>query len=382
MRLGQQQKNPINKHEAQFALDIQTTLPIKECKMSKQKQELILGDDDGGLGFLDWQAPDDQIDAEEYPYLQWSNEEKAWEFPLKHWAGTQIDQDHKTDIVLHDSGQSEEPGMLLNIIHIAVIASRTTWEKWEDGQRTFSATYQAGYSKRYNFMVIVREAESNEPAIITMSGYTGGYLESAIRAHRGSILKMASKLAKGVRFPDYMFWLPLTAGEKVFVGKGEKRSAIYPPVTVYNDISQLAQSGIVDIVKALYIGDTLRDQISDFLHPQGQEWAAEHQQGQLPAPQDGPALLLPGGILVLPDLSARSEVQWINMAFEIKGMFNARRHVGNAFLDMLRKKGLEGATKAQQWEGWRDELKARAAEMAQSEEDAAHAEQTELTLNG
>jgi hypothetical protein len=118
-------------------------------------------DDKGELNFLDWQAPDEHLDPEQYPWLQWNNGVARWEFPLEHWGGTPIDTGNETVEVVHNFGQDTEPGMLLDGIHISVIAQREVWEgEDEAGKRFYSANYEKGLRKRYNFLVIVQEAET------------------------------------------------------------------------------------------------------------------------------------------------------------------------------------------------------------------------------
>jgi hypothetical protein len=322
--------------------------------------DIIFNENDAGeLDFLDWQAPDDHLDPEQYPWLQWNNSAARWEFPLEHWGGTKIDTENETVEVVHNFGQDTEPGMLLDCIHISVIAQREVWEgEDEAGKRFYSAVYEKGMRKRYNFLVIVQEAETFDLAVITARSYTGGYIKNAIKQHRSTVLKLASKMAGGTRFPTYMFWLPLIAGEKVYVGS-EKKSEIQPPMPIYNDLSALDQQGTIDLVKSLYIGNDLRDAIQEYLFGQGQAWVTEAQQMRLQATNDANAQILPGDVLYLPDLSDKRPPAWINCAAGIPGVFDNRQHASNAFAKLLRDKGLGSALAQQQWEAWREEIERR-----------------------
>ena len=343
--------------------------------MAKKKppQEVILNEEDA-LSFLDWQAPEEHLEPDIFQYLQWNNGVAAWEFPLDQWGGSNIAQVHEAVEIVHDMGQVTELGMLLETINISVIAHRTTWEKENaEGKRVYSSNYEPGMRKRYNFLVLIREVGGFELAVITARGYTGGYIEVAIKDHKQSVLKLASKLANGTKFPPYMFWLPLTAGDKVFVG-GEKKSEIQPPAPVYNDLSGLDDAGIRDIVEALYIGDELREAITGYLFDEGQSWKNEHEQHLLSGPDDPPSIeVLPGGNLVIPDLSAEKRGGWIEIAMTIPGLFKAREHAGNALAQVLRDKVLlpRGSDQTAQWEAWRNDLDRRHTKMLESQEAVA-----------
>lgn len=336
-----------------------------------EEVEVILNDDNpDDLGFGDWQAPDDQLDAEIYPFAQWNNNEAKWEFPLEHWGGSLIDQNYDTVEVAHDFGQSTEPAMLVPVIHIAVIAQRVTWEKNEpDGKRVYSATYEKGMHKRYNFLCLIKETESPDPVIITARSYTGSYIQNAIKQHRSSVLKMASRLTKGMRYPTYMFWLPLVAAPKKVLVGGEKKSPIQPPVPAFEDLAGISQAGITDLVKSLYIGNEYRDIISEYLYPEGESWANEYQQLQLAAGNGGDisneAQVLPGGILLLPDLSTKKEKEWVTCAMSIPGLFTADQHASNALGKFLRE-NRHLSNNADKWEAFSKEITARFDEMTEN----------------
>ena len=338
---------------------------------AKKRQEVILNEEENALGFLDFQAPDEHLDAEIYSFLQWNNGAAAWEFPLDQWGGSQIDQDHDTVEVIHNFGQDTEPGMLVDIIHISVVAQRVTWEKEMDGKRVYSPHYEDGMRKRYNFLCLIKETDSPDLAIITARSYTGSYIQNAIKQHKKSVLKLASRMAGGTRFPLYMFWLPLCAGEKIYVG-GEKKSEIQPPSPAYSDLSGLNNEGAGDLVKSLYIGDDLRGIINDYLFGEGQSWTDEHQR-LLPAPSSNipPHIeVLPGNVLYFPDLSAKKPPDWIEAAMTIEGLFQARPDASNAFAKMSRKLP-RGTDQAAQWEAWRNDLERRYKEMVEAQESVA-----------
>ena len=341
-------------------------------KKKVEEVEVILNDAPADtLSFLDWQAPDDQLDAEVYPFAQWNNNEAQWEFPLEHWGGSQIDQDYDTVEVAHDFGQSTEPAMLVPVIHIAVIAQRMTWEKIElDGKRSYSATYEKGMHKRYNFLCLIKETESPDPVIITARSYTGSYIQNAIKQHRSSVLKMASRIGRGTRYPTYMFWLPLVAATKKVLVGGEKKSPIQPPVPAFDDLTSISQAGVTDLVKSLYIGDEYRQIINEYLYPEGQTWAKEYQQLQLTGGNgngvSNEAEVLPGGVLILPDLSKKGPKEWVTCAMSIPGLFNVDQHASNMLAKFLRS-NRHLSNNASQWEAFSEEVKARFEKMTEEQ---------------
>ena len=343
---------------------------------SKQPtQEVILNEKDA-LDFLNWEAPEDHLlESDPYPFIQWNNDVGGkWEFPLKHWAGTSIERNYDVVDIPHDFNQTTEPGMLVDQIHVARIASRSTWEgDGEDGKRVYSPVYQEGLRKRYNHFVLVKELEGADPAIITLRSYTGAHFDAAIKQHRKTVINMASKLSGGRRYPTYMFWLPLAGGPKTYVG-AEKKSEIFPPTPIY-DFPDLADEIIPDVLRALYIGDEYRDIISGYLFGESKTWTDEHQRLLLPPSSNIPPHIevLPGGNLYIPDLSAEKRGDWIEAAMTIPDLFKAREHASNALAQVLRDKVLlpRGTDQTAQWEAWRNDLERRYKEMLEKQETVA-----------
>lgn len=353
--------------------------------MSKQskaaKNEVILNDDSNNpLGFLDqFDGPDDSdLWQETYAFVQWNNRAKAWEFPIKHWAGTAIEANNEITEVDHNNGVDTEHSVLIDIIHVSVIAWRYTWEKPNlDGKPTYAlrpVEGEKGWRKRYNFLCLIKESESDEPCIITARSFTGEYMYNALMNFRKKILKTAQR-ASGNKLPGYIFWTPLTAGEKLMVGK-EQKSAIYPPVAIVDDVSELDDEGIANLLQSLYIGDELAAVIRGGLFTEGQSWATEHRDKlQLPSGNnvgtvDIQAEVLPGGMLYLPDLSKEKRAKWIDCAMTIDGLFNSPTHASNALSKCLRdNRGKYSSNDTvQMWEVWRVELEKRVAEKHETDE--------------
>lgn len=356
--------------------------------MTKQKKnDVILNEELDGLdGLADFAGPDDSdMWTDQYPFVQWSNNEKKWEFPLKHWAGSRIESEHK--LVEVDHGAEREPGFLLDMIHVAVVAWRYTWERMgNDGRMVYAAQpdFEGGqkWSKRYNFLCLIRETGDSDPCIITAKGFTGEYLYNALNQGRKRTLKIAQKLY-GKRFPGYLFWIPLVAGDKRMVGN-ETKSAIYPPVAVASEISEADTDGLANLLSALYIGADLKELFASYLYDEGQKWVEDVPQrlALTSGEPEAKAMVLPGGVLHTPDLSEAKVTEWMKMALslEIEGrpLFDHSSHCNNAFSKMLRQKGLDRSPDiSAKWEAWRDELQRRIDERIGSEE----ATQTELMLH-
>lgn len=337
--------------------------------MSKKNQtQEIIDANTFSLDLLTFDGPDDSdMWTDQYPFIQWNNREKAWEFPLKYWAGTEIETAH--ELIEVDHGEDTEYGFLLPEINVSIVAWRFTWERQgADGQMEYSATpsFTSGerWSKRYNFLAIVQEVGSDDPAIITAKGYTGEYLYNALNQGRKRTLKMVRKLT-GKDFPGYLFWTTLAAGEKRMAGK-DKKSPIYPPAPIAFNISELDQDGIANLIQSLYIGDELASLIGGSLYSEGQKWAVDvPERLALSARSEGAEIaaeILPGGVLWLPDLADRKKSDWIDCGMSIPDLFDHREHASNAFAKVLRSQGLANAAPPNQWEAWRTELERRWAE--------------------
>lgn len=345
---------------------------MSKPKNKQEKQQEIIFD----LATMTLDIPDDgDMWTDKHPFVQWNNREKSWEFPLKYWAGSTIEMEY--ELVEVDHGAEVEHGFLLDTIHISVIAWRYTWERpGEGGRMIYSASpdFEASneWSKRYNFLCLIRETGDDEPTIITAKGYTGEFLYNALNQGRKRTLKLARKLT-GRQFPGYLFWIPLTAGEKRMVGK-EQKSPIYPPAPIAYEVNELDTEGLSDLLQSLYVGDNIKALFASYLYTDGQTWATEitGRLEALPSGKEKPiAEILPGGILWLPDLSKSKRGDWIDCAMTIPDLFQHHSHASNAFAKVLRSQGLGGASQDRQWEAWRVDLERRWNEKLETDEAVA-----------
>lgn len=338
-------------------------------KKDQVEPEVILNDDDPFDDFLGGvEVPQEHIDAEmqqeKYPLIQWNNDERAWEFPLKYWGGSPIEENHEVVEVSHQSGQITESAFLLKQIHVSVIASRSVWERELEGsnRKEYSLRYEEGFQKRYNFFVFVKEA-GDMPAVITIRSMTGEWLQSALDYHKRKVRMLAQKMLKR-QYPAYMFYAPLVASESAqLVGKTQK-SKIYPPIAAYNeDLSEQ------EILKELYIGNDLFE-IVKFTWNEAQYWKEEFANGTaLALPSPAPTVEIIEGELFFP-AGLTEPKQWIEVVESIDGLFSAGE-AASEFASFQRKHRQHGINSVDMWEAWKAELQEMYDEVYERQEAAA-----------
>ena len=312
-----------------------------------------------GIFDFDFDGPDDSQDWEgRYRIIQYNNTEKKIEFPLAHWTGSEIEGNHELIQVEHgEAGEIVEPGFLLDTINIAVITHRSIWEAKKDGEMIYTQKPDfsfAKWNKRINFLCILQEAGDLEPVILTVKSYTADFTFKAIANARKRNIALI-KRTTGQEKPGYLAWITLTPGPKQIVGK-EVKNKIYPPVALVHDIAKLKKPAIMDLLKALYVGDEIRDEIVENLYAKGQKWALETpaELPQLAAPQ--PTVEVKDGQLIFPDMSEAKPGAMIDLAAAIPGMFEARDHASRAFAKALRNANIRNNDSGLQWSAWKAEI--------------------------
>lgn len=333
---------------------------------AKQQDQVLVNDDMDGLDFLfsgDVGPDDSDLWQERYKIIQWNNEEKHWEFPLKHWAGTFIEQNFDVQDILHNMGQATESGMLVPEISLSVLSYRTTWETYQDDKVIYSPKpgNDGKWSKRYNFLVMLKVEDwvCDEPCVVTIKGHTGAFLESGLNGYRKKMIQAGLALS-GNKMPGYVYWCALIAGDAQLVGKKEK-SKIYPPTPLVDSMTDLDNEAIAVLLRTAYIGKELHERIKSALFDEAESWRTEH----INAPQLGSGepeskevTVFGDGVLLFPDLSRSNKETWLECAMSIPGLFNHSRHAGNALGKVLGKVGYS-APKADQWEAFRTDLERR-----------------------
>lgn len=239
------------------------------------------------LNFLDWDAPADQIEIPPPPYVQWFNGQgKAfaklnpviasggWELPYDVW-GTYLGNSQEIIEVPHGNGTTVN-AYLFPCLHIATINTRFTWQRYENGQTTYSQEYTPGATGRLNVFALVKEL-GNFPVMLTLKGMVGKAFGNIRKQHLNTVIKAASMIGRARGYPQYMFWMPVIAGPSEMVGKEGQQSAITPPVAAW-DINGLNDKGqIAKTLVDLFIGDELRNLVNDELYEQSVTWKAQYE---------------------------------------------------------------------------------------------------------
>lgn len=345
---------------------------------TQETVETVVIEENDELSFLfvgDVGPDDSELWAERYKRIQWNNKEKSWEFPLAHWAGTYIEQAFDVQDIKHNKGQSVESGMLVPEISLSVLSYRTTWETYIDDKLTYTAKpdFDDGnkWSKRYNFLVLVKVDDwvCDEPVLVTVKGHTGAYLENGLNSYRKKMIQMGLQLG-GQKMPGYVYWCAMAAGDEQLVGKKEK-SEIYPPTPIIDSMTDLDNASIGALLSSAYIGQELHQRIKSALFDEAEQWRTEHIDNDTMLLDAGPvepvAEMLPGGLVILPDLSKAGKSDWIKCAMST-GLFSHERHAGNALAKVLNKTGY-GANKADQWEAFRTDIERRYREANPATDD-------------
>lgn len=249
------------------------------------------------LDFLNWDAPQDQIEILPPPYIQWFNGQgKAfaklnpvlasggWELPYDVW-GTYLGDQHEIVEVPHGKGTVVD-AYLFPCLHVATINTRFIWQLYENGQTVYSKDYVKGATGRLNVYALVKEL-GNFPVMLTLKGMVGKAFSNVRKQHLNTVIKAASMVGKAKGYPQYMFWMPVIAGDSVMVGKEGQQSAITPPVAAWN-IEGLNDKGqIAKILVDLYIGDELRNLVNDELYEQSITWKEQYEKADEDAQDNG-----------------------------------------------------------------------------------------------
>lgn len=234
------------------------------------------------LEFLDWEAPEDQIEEAPLPYVQWYNGQgKAfaklspviatggWELPADVW-GAQLSDTHEVVEVPHGNGATVQ-AFMFPLLHISYINSRFSWYIRQNGQTTYMNDYQPGATSRLNVYCVIKEL-GNFPVMLTLKGMVSKAFSHARKQHLNTVIKAASMVGKARGYPGYMFWMPVMAGPSEMVGSEGNQSAITPPVPAWDVAGLNDKKTMAKILTDLYVGDDLRGLIKDELYAQSEAW--------------------------------------------------------------------------------------------------------------
>ena len=246
------------------------------------------------LDFLNWEAPEEQIETPSLPYIQWFNGQgKAfaklnpvlasggWELPQDVW-GAYLGDTFELIEVPHGNN-SVVNAYLLPLLHISVINTRFVWQLYDNGQTVYSKEYVQNATGRLNVFAMVKEL-GNFPVMLTLKGMVGKAFSGTRKQHLNTVIKAATMVGKANGYPQYMFWMPVMAGESQMVGQAAQ-SAITPPVAAW-DVGGLNDKATMSVIlKDLYIGQELRDLITGDLFAQSELWKTEHEQKDTEPPK-------------------------------------------------------------------------------------------------
>lgn len=235
--------------------------------------------------FLDWEAPEDQIEEDSFPTVQWVNGRPGLEqiHPVLGNGGFEAPFDSFGNIVGDTipitevtHGRSKSPAYLYEELNVAVIAEVFGWEREdENGQTSHYSKRKGTEPGRTRIFCVIKEF-GPEPIVITFKGTSGRGYSITKNAHK-QILSAAGAL-QNRKYPRYMFWMTIKAGDFEEVGSGKDTSDVTPPAPAWNpaDFSQgVPEKKMRKNLADLYVGNEIRDLIAGTLYEEGQAWAAE-----------------------------------------------------------------------------------------------------------
>ena len=246
------------------------------------------------LDFLNWEAPEEQIETPSLPYIQWFNGQgKAftklnpvlasggWELPQDVW-GAYLGDTFELIEVPHGNN-SVVNAYLLPLLHISVINTRFVWQLYDNGQTVYSKEYIPNSTGRLNVFALIKEL-GNFPVMLTLKGMVGKAFSSTRKQHLNTVIKAASMIGKANGYPQYMFWMPVMAGASEMVGQAAQ-SAITPPVAAWDVGGLNDKATMATILKDLYVGEEIRNLITGDLFAQSELWKSEHEQRDAEQPK-------------------------------------------------------------------------------------------------
>lgn len=235
------------------------------------------------LDFLDWEAPQDQIELASLPYIQWLHGKGnafaklnktlatgGWELPADVWGA--MLSDHYEVVEVPHSKNTTVSAYLFAVLNIAVINTRFSWYRYSDGKTIYLDAYEPGATGRLNVFAIVKELGS-QPVMLTLKGMAGKAFGAIKKQHLNTVIKAARTIGSSkAGYPQYLFWCPVGPGLSMMVGHGNEQSAITPPAPAWDAAALNDRKTMAKILTALYIGNDLRDLIADDLYAQSVAW--------------------------------------------------------------------------------------------------------------
>ncbi|WP_347246412.1 hypothetical protein, partial [Thermogutta sp.] len=187
--------------------------------------------------------------SESYPHVQWVNRGTDLEpqQPIGGFASP-IDQDVPLpnsiySLLRHPNGKSTEV-LYTDQLEIAVLRRRFYW--FDPGTGELLEKYRPGARGKTQFLCYIKCADGTfGPVKLTFTGLAGAYFNAA----RHEFAKAVRK-ATGGKAPSYVFWMRVAAGQPIWVGKGDHKSLITPPMwdRDFDPDRDFIGSGMVDAI--------------------------------------------------------------------------------------------------------------------------------------
>lgn len=329
-------------------------------KQAAKEQEVI-----NPLAFLgDWEAPEDHATEIPISTVQWLNglgpafkqvspllASGGWEFPLQLFGNVFGESQPVLQVPHGINKDILEDGYILPCIHVAILESRFIWEKGTGASKEYSYRYQEGYRGRLNIYALVKELGNTDPVLLTLHGTVTGFFKATTKSHLNQVVRCANRYGQGRRFPQYLFWAPIAVGEKEEVGTSITNS-VTPPVPAWDEAAFTGDDPgkIAQAMQDLYIGEELRDLITNQLYDEaiawGESWDAYMQKVAIGGetgngkPNKPPAMheTDEAGYLIIPE-TPETVPEWLRWGESAMGLEHG--DAGNIFSKMLRSNRLD-----------------------------------------
>lgn len=224
-----------------------------------------------------------------YPYIQWvtGDPRLAALHPVLGSGGFAMMQEQFATVAGGRSVDGWTPGnltfgattkeaMLAPSLSFSMLARRFRWEmQGSNGKKQPIGEYVAGARGRQHILAFVKGLEAAGPILLTLVGMSGKAFSDLAKEHVNSILS-AAQSATSRRWPQYAFWMPVRAGQRISVGQGQRSSYITPPAPAWQMNGDSAAR--TTEARRLFVGQALLDMCAkrwDEAKAWREEWSRE-----------------------------------------------------------------------------------------------------------
>lgn len=213
------------------------------------------------------------------PHIQWSNKEPAgFEFAEDLWSG--FFGDEATKVFKH--GKNRLKGFHRESLKFCYIGHRWAWETYDAtngktlrGKLALDSGLKV-YGRIHAFG-LVKGVNEDTPAFLTLRGTVQMDFSSILKRVVNEVVKPIGNIKKA-QIPTYFFWIPLKVGDSVYrEGKNNQGFEVYPMLLDLDtsNFKNKDMNVIGKAVKAIYVGDTIKDLIQNKLYDEFLEWKSE-----------------------------------------------------------------------------------------------------------